>query len=619
LDDLPLLPKGITVHQFSSHNKTGANGDAGWFLYRDEHGDAVIFDAAGPGCVRSMWGTALPEGQTFKFYFDGETEPRVVLKASELYSGEHPLFPAPLASFQATGRYNGSQSSANSFLPIPFAKALKIALEGEVAFHHILYERYFDGADVKTFSGEEDNRYLTEAFARQGEELLPDRAVEIVTARSEGIPPGGALEIFSGERPGALRRIVIEGDGSEEFLQNVEIEMFWDDARMPDVVAPVGMFFACPIRAENVNALPVKVEKLPDGMARLTTYFRMPFWRNARVRLVNRSSQPTGPVRSEAHLSSQAYPEDSTGYFCAQYRSGRTVMGRDWSFFEGVGAGWFVGAVQTMKGGHYCEGDERFTLDGAGMPQINGTGTEDYYLACFWPNVNFNLPFAGCVGDVFTEGGGFYAAAYRRTGCYYRFHLEAPIPFYSQIAARIQHGGASDIVSQYGSLGFAYLRKRPALTQTDFIDVGNRESERAHGYSATRCIWTGDLEARYEGENLDAIVRDSGRRHAGGEIEFSIAVRPGNGGVRLRRRLDQGGPRQRAEVYVDGRYAGVWYHPDENPNLRWFDSDFDLGPRYTQGKERLRIRLVADAETGCGEFTDFRYEAFAFEPEDAGS
>ena len=34
------------------------------------------------------------------------------------------------------------------------------------------------------------------------------------------------------------------------------------------------------------------------------------------------------------------------------------------------------------------------------MPQIHGTGTEDYYLACLWPNPNYNKPFAGCVGDI---------------------------------------------------------------------------------------------------------------------------------------------------------------------------------------------------------------------------
>ncbi len=183
-------------------------------------------------------------------------------------------------------------------------------------------------------------------------------------------------------------------------------------------------------------------------------------------------------------------------------------MGKDWTFFESGGTGWFIGVVQTLLGGHYCEGDEHFVVDGAAMPQINGTGTEDYYLACYWPNLRYDTPFAGCVGDVFLEGGGHLDGAYRRTACYYRFHLEAPIPFYSGIAARIQHGGASDIVSTYSSLGFAYLRRRPALIRTDLIDVASPESERMHGYAATDGTLTGELDARYEGEDLriDAFV-----------------------------------------------------------------------------------------------------------------
>jgi len=48
-----ILPQ-MSVLQASSHNKKGVNGDAGWPLYKDSHGDEVIFDAAGPGCLKSL-------------------------------------------------------------------------------------------------------------------------------------------------------------------------------------------------------------------------------------------------------------------------------------------------------------------------------------------------------------------------------------------------------------------------------------------------------------------------------------------------------------------------------------------------------------------------------------
>ena len=111
-------------------------------------------------------------------------------------------------------------------------------------------------------------------------------------------------------------------------------------------------------------------------------------------------AKPIGKVSAEVHLLPQRYTEDETGYFSALYRAGRTEMARDWLIIDALGTGRFLGVVQTMIGGHYCEGNERFAVDGAAMPQVHGTGTEDYYLACLWPNPNYNKPFAGCVGDI---------------------------------------------------------------------------------------------------------------------------------------------------------------------------------------------------------------------------
>lgn len=603
LDQLPLLPRCISVHQFSSRNKKGLNGDADWFLYKDENGDPVIFDAAGPGCVRSMWGTAFAPEQIFKFYFDGEAAPRYTIPVLNFYRGKHPLFPPPLVSYEKVGYWGDNPYAGNSFVPIPFAKSLKISIQGPVAFYHVLYERYPFGTPLATFTGNEDRAYLRQAFARQGEELQPVAGTKTIRTAIDILKPKERRPILDIKEAGTITRIAIEGGDSETFLNQIEIEMQWDDSLRPDVKAPLGMFFGAAVRAENVRSLPTKVEKLAENRLRLASHYRMPFWRQGRVTLVNRSGQSTGPVAATIELAPQRYAENEAGYFCALYRDGRTEMGRDWLFFDATGTGWFIGAVQTMFGEHYCEGNERFAMDGVGTPQILGTGSEDYYLACFWSNRHFNLPFAGCVGDIQVQPG---------PACYYRFHLEAPIPFYSLLDARIQHGGRSDIVSQYRSLGFCYLRKQPAVRQTDFLDVGNATSEKTHGYRATRSASAMEIAAACEGGADETIVRDWGRSHSGGEIKFTIAVDPENNGVRLRRRLDQNSPRQAAEVYVDGRFAGIWYHADHNPYLRWFDSDYDLLAELTRGKAKLKIRLAVRKDGGYGDFTDFQYHVFSF-------
>lgn len=604
LDQLPLLPHGVSVHQFSSHNKKGMNGDADWFLYKDAQGDPVIFDAMGPGCLRSIWQTLVVEGQILKFYFDGETQPRYVIPTLDLYRGRHPLFPAPLTSFEAVGRYKGDHSAGNCFVPVPFAQSLRISIQGGIGVYHFLYERYPYGTPVATFTGKEDRYYLLRAFEHKGEELQPVADEGVIRTSTPGVDPMGRLDLLNVQSAGTITRVVVEGDASDEFLHQVEIDMQWDESPRPDVLAPLGMFFGAGVRVENVRSLPTKVEMLPNRRVRLSSYFRMPFWRKGRVSLVNRQPKPTGPITAAVHLAPARYHEGEAAYFCALYRDGRTEMGRDWLFCDASGTGWFVGVVQTMYGDHYCEGNEHFVVDGAGMPQVNGTGSEDYYLACFWPNRNFNLPFAGCVGDIFLQPG---------PACYYRFHLDAPIPFYQSLDARIQHGGNSDIVSQYRSLGFYYVRKRPAMHLTDFVDIAGEASERTHAYRAPHSTLTGELDAAYEGNNVGILVRDRGRTHNGGEIRFVAATLPDNGGVRLRRRIDQNSPRQAADVYVDGKPAGTWYHPDQNPYLRWFDSEFDLPANLTRGKRALKISLLVRKGQGYGPFTDFRYEVLSFD------
>ncbi len=142
--------------------------------------------------------------------------------------------------------------------------------------------------------------------------------------------------------------------------------------------------------------------------------------------------------------------------------------------------------------------------------------------------------------------------------------------------------------------------------------MANPTGERAHDYRASNSKLTGKLESAYEGGGDETLVRDSGRSHAGGEINFTVAIDPRNEGVHLRRRLDQAGPRQAAEVFVDGRPAGTWYHSDRNEFLRWFDSDFDLPADLTRGKSVLKIRITVKQGQGYGDYTDFRYEVLTF-------
>ena len=614
LDRLLCAPDGVTVEQFSSHNKKGLNSDANWPLYKDAAGDDVIFDAAGPGCVRSLWGTAFDPAAVLKFYFDGEPKPRIEINEVDFYKGKQLLFPAPLSSYAKRGLWGGEPFAGNSFVPIPFEKSLKIAVHGESRFFHILFERYRQASGLASFTGNEDRSALLDAFARMGERPFDEAGLSVKTVESKDLEAGQIVPLLKIDgAAGVVREIEIEGDGSAEFFRETQIRMRWDGHPRWDVCAPMGIFFGSPVEANEMRSLPLRVEKLENGRVRLRCFFPMAFWDKAEIEWANPSPHRFGPIKARVSVGRNEAFKDAGTYFTTLYHAGETVYGQDWLFFEGLGTGWLAGVVQSMRNEHYCEGNERFTIDGAVSPQINGTGSEDYYLACFWPNPDFDTPFGCVIGNILEKGGGSYAGAYRVPSAYSRFHLEAPIPFYGSLRAVIQHGGMSDIRSEYRSLAFVYLRRLPALAETDTIDVGAPASEAAHAYRSSRPAPVTILTAFPEGENFETALRSTGRIHEEGEITFRVSIRPGNNGVRLRRRIDQSAPGQKARVFIDGRPAGVWQRGYENPFLRWFDLDFDVSPELTRGRDRLDVRLLLEAGPGAAKFTDFGWRIYSFE------
>lgn len=371
--------------------------------------------------------------------------------------------------------------------------------------------------------------------------------------------------------------------------------------------------------------MPVKIEEPKNGRFQAHILFPMPFWKSFSLELAQDETSglmeeaiAAQGIDVEVSLSEEAYPPTESGYFTTCYRRGETAYGEDWLLGRVFGRGVYLGTVQSMQYQHYCEGDERTYVDGSAAPAFNGTGSEDYYLACYWPNVDFDLPFAGCVGNIKLEHenpsasnwNAVDANVYRRPCCYYRFHLDAPIVFQSQLEARIEHGANSNIHSQYRSLSFFYVNADSGLLPTDLIDVGNELSEKGHQYEAANSTKVA-LTAQYEGTYDLANIFDTGRYHTGGSIKFQAAIQPSNHGVRLRRRLDQNEGRQMAEVYVDNQIVGRWYYPDENSHKRWCDSDFTIPPEYTHDKNQISVELkIVPADTAKN-FTDFTYWIFS--------
>ena len=84
---------------------------------------------------------------------------------------------------------------------------------------------------------------------------------------------------------------------------------------------------------------------------------------------------------------------------------------------------------------------------------------------------------------------------------------------------------------------------------------------------------------------------------------FVLEAPPSASNLRLRRLYDQSAV-QDAEVWVNGKSAGVWYSARTNPHRRWAESDFLLPDAAASGAARLEIEIRA-RQPGWNEF---RYE-----------
>lgn len=143
-DLLAVLDPAATVAMVSSYDRTGGNDDgfSGTYSFvRKEEGGLVLADLEGPGVITRIH-TPTPTEDLAEFYFDGEAEPRIRLKVSELFDGTHPPFVSPSSgqgpgarsrmSRSLSGRHarswsrpNASSSSRSTTSAIPQAPRSK--------------------------------------------------------------------------------------------------------------------------------------------------------------------------------------------------------------------------------------------------------------------------------------------------------------------------------------------------------------------------------------------------------------------------------------------------------------------------------------------------------------
>jgi hypothetical protein len=279
---------------------------------------------------------------------------------------------------------------------------------------------------------------------------------------SRPIAPGATLELGKIAGHGRITHVwfTIAGQ-SEDHLRELVFRIYWDGAEKPAVESPLGDFFGLGFgRYVEFHSAPIAI----GGVKAMNCYWPMPFAKGARLTMTNEGSKPVSSCYFNIDYRLDDEPAADVRYFHTQYRQAFPVpKGRDYPILETVGQGHFVGtflSVMANSDGWWGEGNDKFYVDGAAKPTIEGTGSEDYFCGAWDFQHAFSNPYNGVPLYTNPEKGGEKRGILNTC---YRWHILDPVPFTKSLRLTIEHGanGPNDdrhpLRNHYSSVAYYYL------------------------------------------------------------------------------------------------------------------------------------------------------------------
>lgn len=240
----------------------------------------------------------------------------------------------------------------------------------------------------------------------------------------DSIHPGETKVLLDARGTGMVTRIWMTlGPRTPEMLRALTLRMYWDDAEIPAVQAPLGDFFCAPLGA------PVPFESAwfanPEGRS-FNCYIPMPFRKAARITLSNEGHDPLTHIFYDVDfLLNVQHPEDALYFHATWRREPLNVLGEDFVALPTVrGAGRFLGCNvgvienRVYERAWYGEGEVAFWLDDDEHPTLCGTGSEDY-MGSGWGQGVFSQR---CHGSLHSD-------SVKGVRAFYRLHVDDPIYF----------------------------------------------------------------------------------------------------------------------------------------------------------------------------------------------
>ena len=329
---------------------------------------------------------------------------------------------------------------------------------------------------------------------------------------SKRIMPGETFIMANLAGPGVVSHIwVTVADNEYAWPRLVRLRVYYDGKKTPSVDVPLGDFFGVGHGYDrNLDSLPIRDSSF--GRAR-NSYWPMPFRVSCKITVTDEGSRPVTMFYYHVDWQRHASLPDDTAYFHAYYRQERpAVPGKPYEFLSVKATGHYVGTVLNViqtQTGWFGEGDDLFYIDGAGHPQIYGTGTEDYVNEAWGLRVACG-PWSG---TPVAEGERVGA---RLTG--YRWHIPDPIPFTKSLWAGIEHAGWT--YNEDGSVRSGFEERPDYFSSTAFwYQKGVNEDLPEPPYGEARLPLGNALQIAVE-DAIESVTTGKGKASVQREVDW---------------------------------------------------------------------------------------------------
>ncbi len=440
-----------------------ANEDWGHYV-REETNEGrrewVLADLKGPGALVHQW-SANPVG-TWRYYFDGETTPRLTTTGKEIAAGRW-------LGVRDGSAYVASRG-CNLYFPISYAKSLRVTVDASdgdpKSMYYLLGHRTY-ALETRVRSCERGDLPLT--FTARADsirvpiyEIGPDTFSEVpmnVTDRTVSIRPGATSRVLSIDAGGSLYALYLNVSPSQELhspgvpgargraevLRQLVLEADFDGE--PCISAPVADLFGAPPDARAYRTSVSGIQE--DGT--MTLRLTMPFRKKARVRIRNVGGSPVEVRFRTAHDPRDLGPEALLLHAQFRRHPGGSRPFRDMPVAHLRGRGHYVGTVLHVANpsrAWWGEGDEKVRVDGEAFPSIFGTGTEDYFGYAWSSNVPFSWPYHAQPRADPDGNSGQIANV--------RWHVLDPIPYTKSLDFDLEQWHWANVESRFATTAFWY-------------------------------------------------------------------------------------------------------------------------------------------------------------------